>query len=137
MAASNHKLQRKFSFIQNKVVGNKLWHFFSWKLKLPLQINLELSHVALFLVLLLSHVLPCFPTLKLSSLYLVIFRHPYLIHMKSNSRNFLCHEFSTSSSSTFSIWISTWRKFSCLQTLRRFNGIISLSMNPLVEFFYF
>jgi hypothetical protein len=35
------------------------------------------SHVAL------SHVLSCFPTLKLSSLHLVIFRHPYLTHIWS------------------------------------------------------
>jgi hypothetical protein len=29
----------------------------------------------------LSHVLPCFPTKKLSLLHLVIFRHPYLTHI--------------------------------------------------------
>ena len=50
-------------------------------LKLPLHFNLELFHV-----LPLSHVLPCFPTLKLSSLHLVIFRHPYLTHLKYDSK---------------------------------------------------
>jgi hypothetical protein len=38
-----------------------------------------LSHVSP-----LSHVLPCFPILILSSLHLVIFKLPYLIHMKSD-----------------------------------------------------
>jgi hypothetical protein len=47
----------------------------------------------------LSHVLPCFPTLMLSSLHLVIFRHPYLTHTKSDFRNLKCYEFSTSISS--------------------------------------
>jgi hypothetical protein len=32
----------------------------------------------------LSHVLPCFLILMLSSLYLVIFKHPYSTHMKSD-----------------------------------------------------
>jgi hypothetical protein len=46
-----------------------------------------------------SHVLPCFPILMLSSPHLVIFKHPYLTHTKSNSRNLKCYEFSTSFSS--------------------------------------
>jgi hypothetical protein len=54
----------------------------------PLGINLELSHVALFIVLPLFHVLPYFRTLKLSSLHLVIFRQPYLTHMKFDFLNF-------------------------------------------------
>jgi hypothetical protein len=53
-----------------------------------------LSHVSL-----LSHVLPCFPILIQSSLHLVIFKHPYLTHTKSDSRNLKCCEFSTSFSS--------------------------------------
>jgi hypothetical protein len=32
----------------------------------------------------LSHVLPCFPILIQSSVHLVIFKHPYLTHMKSD-----------------------------------------------------
>jgi hypothetical protein len=32
-------------------------------------------------------------------------------------------------------WVSTWRKKSCLQTLRRFYGITSFSRYPLVEIF--
>jgi hypothetical protein len=56
-------------------------------LKLPLYLNLELFHVVLSPVLPLSHVLPYFPILKLSSLYLVILRHPYFIHMKSDFGN--------------------------------------------------
>jgi hypothetical protein len=44
----------------------------------------------------LSHVLPCFPIKMLSSLHLVIFRHPYLTHTKSDFRNLKCYEFSTS-----------------------------------------
>jgi hypothetical protein len=79
VAPLNHKLQRKLLFIQNGVVSKKIWHFFYRNLKLPLHFNLELSHVAL------SHVLPYFPTLKLPSLHVVIFRHPHLTHMKSNS----------------------------------------------------
>jgi hypothetical protein len=47
----------------------------------------------------LSHVLPCFPILMLSSLHLVIFRHPYLTHTKSDFRDFCFYEFSTSYSS--------------------------------------
>jgi hypothetical protein len=37
--------------------------------------------VALSHVLPSSHVMPCFPILILSSLHLVIFKHPYLTHM--------------------------------------------------------
>jgi hypothetical protein len=48
--------------------------FFSKSLKLLMNFNLKLAHVAL------SHVLPCFSTLKLSSLHLMFFRHPYLTH---------------------------------------------------------
>jgi hypothetical protein len=47
----------------------------------------------------LSHVLPWFPTLSLSSLHLLIFKHPYLTHMKSDFRNFWWYEFNTSFSS--------------------------------------
>jgi hypothetical protein len=57
-------------------------------LTLSLHFNLEMSHVVLFYVFLLSHVLPCFHILKLSSLHLVILRHPYITHMKSNFGNF-------------------------------------------------
>jgi hypothetical protein len=51
--------------------------------------------VALF-PLPLSHELPCFPTLKMYSLHLMIFRHLYFIHMKSDHGNFWCYELSTS-----------------------------------------
>jgi hypothetical protein len=44
--------------------------------------DLEMSDVALSLLLPLSYVLLSYPTLKLFSLSLVIFRHPYLAHMK-------------------------------------------------------
>jgi hypothetical protein len=54
------------------------------------------SHVALSHVLPFSHVLSWFPTLKFSSLHLVIFRHPYLAHTKSSTINVFCYEFSTS-----------------------------------------
>jgi hypothetical protein len=84
----SHKLQGKLSFIQNGVVSKKLWHFFSRNLKVPFHLNKELFHVALSHVSPLSHELPCFPILILSSLHLVIFRHPYLTYMKSNFRNF-------------------------------------------------
>jgi hypothetical protein len=47
----------------------------------------------------LSHVLPYFPILILSSLHLVIFKHPYLTHTKSDFRIFLCYGLSTSFSS--------------------------------------
>jgi hypothetical protein len=77
-------------------VSTKLWHFFSKKLKLPLHFNLELSHATLFHKSPLSHVLPYILTLKLSSLHQVIFRHPYLTHMKSDFRNLECHGFSMS-----------------------------------------
>jgi hypothetical protein len=80
----NSKLQGKLSLIQIGIVSQKLWHFFSRNL----QFNYELSHVALSHVSPLSHVLPCFPILMHSSLHLVIFKHPYLTHMKSDFRNF-------------------------------------------------
>jgi hypothetical protein len=54
-------------------------------LNLPLHLNLELFHMALSHVLYLSHVLPYFSTLILPSLHLVIFRHPYLTPIKSDS----------------------------------------------------
>jgi hypothetical protein len=47
----------------------------------------------------LSHVLPCFPILMQSSPHLVIFKHPYLTHSKSDFRNLKCYEFKTSFSS--------------------------------------
>jgi hypothetical protein len=56
--------------------------YFSRNLKLFLHFNLELPHVALF------HVLPCFSIVKLSLLHLVIFRHPYLTHKKSDFGDF-------------------------------------------------
>jgi hypothetical protein len=91
----NHKLQGELSFIWNKVVSKMLGWFFSLKLNLPLCFNLELSHVALSPLLLLSHVLPCFPNMELSLLFLVIFRHLCLTHMKSNIGNYCCFEFNT------------------------------------------
>jgi hypothetical protein len=36
-----------------------------------------------------SHVLPCFPNMRLCSLHLVSFRHPYIAHMKSDFGIFL------------------------------------------------
>jgi hypothetical protein len=52
--------------------------------------------VALYPMSPIFHVLPSFPTLKLSSLYLVIFGYPHLIHMKFDSgyfsaMNSACH----------------------------------------------
>jgi hypothetical protein len=90
IAPYKHKQQGRFSFIQNGVVSKILWWFKTLKLNLPVHFNLELSNVAL------SHMLPCFPTFKLSSPHLVIFKHPYLTHTKSNSRNILRNEFSMS-----------------------------------------
>jgi hypothetical protein len=49
--------------------------------------------VALSPELPLFHVLPCFPTLKLSSLHPLIFGHPYFTYMKFD---FQCYEFSMS-----------------------------------------
>jgi hypothetical protein len=51
--------------------------------------------VALSHVLPVSHVLPCFPILILSSLHLVILKLPYLIHTKSDYRNFCSYELNT------------------------------------------
>jgi hypothetical protein len=61
------------------------WHFRN--LKVPIHFNLELSHVALSNVSPLS-MLPCFHTLTLSSLQLVIFRHPYLTHQSPSPEIF-------------------------------------------------
>jgi hypothetical protein len=36
----------------------------------------------------LSHLLPCYPILKLFSPHLLIFRYPYFIYMKYDSSNF-------------------------------------------------
>jgi hypothetical protein len=43
----------------------------------------------------LSHMLPCFPIIILSLLNLMIFRHLYFTHVKSDFRIFKCHEFNT------------------------------------------
>jgi hypothetical protein len=86
--------------------------------------------VALFHVLPLSHLLPSFPVMMLSSLHLVIFRHLYLIHMKSDFRNFYCYEFNTS----FSLHLPFRFKKKILPSiLRRFYGVTSPSRYPLVE----
>ena len=53
---------------------------------------------------------PCFLALKLSSLYLMIFKHPYLTHMKSNFGIFYCYEFNMSFYLHLSFGFSTWRK---------------------------
>jgi hypothetical protein len=88
---------------------------------------LPLSHVSP-----LSHVLPCFPTLILSSLHLVIFRHPYFTHTKSD-----LEIFSAMNSVLHFLHIYYfnfhWRKNSCLQTLKRFFGVTGFSRYPLVE----
>jgi hypothetical protein len=79
----------KKAFIHTKrSCEQKSLTLFLLKLNLPFHFNLELSHVALSLVLPLFHMLPYFPILKLSSLYLVIFKHPYFTHMKSDYGNF-------------------------------------------------
>jgi hypothetical protein len=92
-----------------------------------------LSHVSpLSHVPPLSHVLPCFPILMQSLPHLVIFKHPYLTHTKSDFRNFSCYEFSTSFSSHLPLDFHLKKK-SCLQTLKRFYGITSFSRYPLVK----
>jgi hypothetical protein len=67
--------------------------------------------------------LPCFPILILSSLYLMIFRHPYLTHTKSNFGNFNAHL----------LFRFPLEKKSCLQTLRRFYGITNFSRYPFYQ----
>jgi hypothetical protein len=67
--------------------------------------------VALSYVLPLSHVLPCFPIVMLSSLHLVIFRYPYLSHTKSDFRKFCCYEFNTSFSSHLPFRFPLKKKF--------------------------
>jgi hypothetical protein len=79
----------------------------------------------------LSHVLPCFPILILSSTYLVIFKHPYLTHTTSDFRNLKCYGFSTSFSSHPPFRFPLEEKN--LQTLRTFYGVTSFSRYPLVE----
>jgi hypothetical protein len=91
----NRKLQGSFHYTKWSS-EQKVMVVFLLKLQFVPVFNLELSHVALSPVLPLFHELPCFPTLKLSSLYLVIFGHPYLTHMKSHSIIFggnLTHQF--------------------------------------------
>jgi hypothetical protein len=89
-----------------------------------------LSHVSP-----LSHVLPCFPIMMLSSLHLVIFRHPYLTHTKileifvsMNSALHILHIYHLD----FHL-----KKKSCLQNLRRFYGITSTLRYPLVEIIFY
>jgi hypothetical protein len=53
---------------------------FIFKTQFTLHFYLEQFHATLFPLLPLSHVVPCFPTQKLSSLRIVIFRLPYLTH---------------------------------------------------------
>jgi hypothetical protein len=84
----------------------------------------------------LSHVLPCFPTLKQLSLHLVIFRHPYLTHMKSDLENF-----STMNSILHFLHIHHLdfhlKKISCLHSLRRFYGVTSFSRYPLFKIIFY
>lgn len=82
-----YTIRMKFQKCQPiKFVSNAVWSF-PWKLSLSMYLNLELSNVALFPLLVVSNVLPWFWTLILSPLNLVIFRHyisltwsPYLEH---------------------------------------------------------
>jgi hypothetical protein len=74
---------------------------------------------------------PLFPILILSSLHLVIYRHPYLTHTKSNFRNFFViliqhFIFFTSAFKNFHL-----KKISCHQTLRRFSRVTNFSRYPL------
>jgi hypothetical protein len=57
-----------------------------------------------------SHVLPCFPIRILLLLHLLIFRHPYLTHMKFDFRIFLVLWIQHFIFFTYIISISTWRK---------------------------
>jgi hypothetical protein len=66
----------KLSFIQNRVITQKFWHFLYRDLNLPLHFNLEMPHVFA-----LSHLLSYFPTMILSSLHLVFFLYPYFTHL--------------------------------------------------------
>jgi hypothetical protein len=93
--------------------------------------------VALSHMLPLSHVLPCFLILIQSLLHLVIFKHPYLTHTKSDSRNLKCYEFSSSFSSHLLFRFPLEEKKSCFQTLRRFYGAIRFSRYPLVEMIFY
>ena len=81
-------------------MSKKLWHFFSRYLKLPLHLNLELTHVALSYVSPLFHVLHYFPNLKLSFLHQVMFKHPYLTYV-----NFYLEIFSAMNSTHHFLYI--------------------------------
>jgi hypothetical protein len=86
-------------------------------------------------VLPLSHVLPCFPNLILSSLHLLIFRHPYFTHIKSDCRNFGTMNFALYFFHIYPFYwkISIGRKISWFQTLTR---VTSFLRYPLIEIFF-
>jgi hypothetical protein len=67
----------------------------------------------------------------------VIFRHPYLIHTKSNFRKKLVLWIQHFIFFTSIFQIFAWRKKSCLQTLRSSYGVISLWRYPLVEIIFY
>jgi hypothetical protein len=77
-----------------------LWHLPSRNLKCPL-ILIRSSPMSRWYSMCCPVFLFCLHcTFSLqSSLHLVIFRHPYLTHMRSDFRNLKCYEFSTSFSS--------------------------------------
>jgi hypothetical protein len=82
----------------------------------------------------LSH--PYFPILILSSLHLVIFRHPYLIHTKSNLKKISAINLALHFLHIYHLDFHLKKK-PCLQTLRRYYGIISFSLYPLVEIIFY
>ena len=108
-------------------MSQKLSHFLSRNLNLSLNFNLKLSYVAFSHVSTLSHVLPCFPILIQSSLHLVIFRHPYLTHIRSN-----LEILSAMDSIPHFLYIYCLdfhlKKKILPKTLRRFYGVISASL---------
>jgi hypothetical protein len=75
-------------------------------------------------------------TNTMSLLHLVIFRHPYLTHTKSNFRNF-----SVMNSSLHFLHIYHLdfylKKTSCLQSLRKFYGVTSFSRYPRIEIIFY
>ena len=92
------------------------------------------QHYPSFLIrnCLMWHVLPYFCILIQSSLHLLIFKHPYLTHTRSNFRNLKCYGINTSFSLHLLFTFSFEEKI-LPKTLKRFYGVTNSSRYPFVK----
>jgi hypothetical protein len=91
-----------------------------------------LSHVSP-----LSHVLPCFPILVLSSLHLVILNTHISLIRSPILEIFSAMNLALHFLHIYHLDFYLKKKKSCLQTLRRFYGITSFPRYPFVEIIFY